>query len=148
MEEEVLEKALAELKEYAERHGMLMTTEGASIKVAKDITEEVEECMFNTVWEEMREAEEICEKNCLISHREPTKWQRECVEVCLKCWEMTKRGECAKTTGDGQIEHLYAMESILKSRGLWYHSYWHIDIDEKVYFMIEFKPPPELRGKI
>jgi transposase-like protein len=106
------------------------------------VTKEVEECMFEAVWEELRDAEETCEKSCLITHGEPSEWQQKCVDVCLKCWEMTKRGECGKKAGSRQAEHLHAVETILKLYGLWYHSYWHIDIDEKVLFVAEFKPPP------
>jgi 16S rRNA C1402 (ribose-2'-O) methylase RsmI len=144
MEREIFEKTLAELKEYAEKRGMLLSAEGASIKVVKDVTKEVEECMFDVVWEEMREAEKTCEKSCLILHAEHTKWQRECFDVCLKCWEMTKRGECASRAVNSQIEHIFVMESILKLRGLLYHGYWRVDIDDKVIFTAEFKPPSEV----
>jgi hypothetical protein len=144
IEEKIFEKALSELREYAEKYGASISAEESVIKVAKDITEEVEECLFEATWEELRNAEEICEKSCLMTHKEPTKWQRECIEVCLKCWEMTKRGECAKMAAERQIEHLYAVETFLKTYGLWFHSYWRIDIDEKVFFIMEFKPPPDL----
>ena len=144
VEEEIFEKVLSELREYVDKYGASMSAEGSAIKVVKDITEEVEECLFEATWEELRNVEETCEKSCLITHREPTKWQRECIEVCLKCWEMTRRAECAKMAAKRQIEHLYAIETFLKSYGLWYHSYWRIDIGEKVLFVMEFKPPPSL----
>jgi hypothetical protein len=147
VEEKIFEKALTELREYAEKHGMILITGESSIKLVKDITKEVEDCMFDVIWQELRDAEKVCEKSCLITHNEPTRWQRECVEVCLKCWEMTKRSECAEKVGADWVEHLYAMETILKSFGLWYHSYWRVAIDEKVFFVVEFKPPPELQEK-
>jgi transposase-like protein len=98
--------------------------------------------MFDMVWNELRDAEEVCEKTCLISHTEPSAWQRECIEVCLKCWKMTKRGECAKRIHGRYVEHVHVMETILKLYGFWYHSYSYIEIDKKVLFVMEFKPPP------
>jgi 16S rRNA C1402 (ribose-2'-O) methylase RsmI len=144
MEQEIFEKTLVELREYAKEHGMVLTAGNFSVTIVKDITKEVEECVFDAVWQELKEAEEVCEKNCLISHKEPTKWQRECIETCIRCWEMTKRGECAKIIGAKQVEHIHAMETIMKLRNLWYRNHWYVDIDEKVLFVAVFKPPSEL----
>jgi len=144
VDQKVFEEALAELREYAKRSGMLLTAAESSIKAVKDVTEEAEECMLSAVWEELKDAEETCRKSCLITGGETSKWQRECIKTCLKCWEMTKRAECAREAGARQIEHLYVMENILELRGLRYYSYWHVDIDEKVFFVAEFKPPPEI----
>ncbi len=142
MEDKVLEKALNEIKEYAERQGMVLMLEANQIKIIKDVTKEVEECVFDAVWSELRDAENVCEKSCLTSHVEPSAWQRKCIEVCIQCWEMTKRAECARDVYMNYAEHLYAVEAILKKYGLWYHTYSRLEIDEKVMVVIESKPPP------
>ena len=144
IEEEIFEKVLSELREYTKKYGASMSAEGSVIKVVKDITEEVEECLLEAVWEELRGAEETCRKSCGVQDKEATEWQMKCLDACTKCWKMTRRAECAKMAVKRQIEHLYAIETFLKSYGLWYHSHWRIDIGEKVFFIMEFKPPPTL----
>jgi hypothetical protein len=104
--------------------------------------------MFEAVWERRWDAEETCEKSCLAKYGELTAWQKECVRTCLRCWEMTERAQCAGAVSDQLIEHFHAIETFLKSRGLWYHGYQRVIIDEKVFFVAEFKPPPDLREKV
>ncbi len=147
MEEEVFNKALNELKEYAERRGMILVTEASSIKITKDITEEVEDCMLEAMWEEFRNAEETCRKSCGIRREEATEWQMKCLNVCLQCWKMTRWAECADRRASKLLEHLYAIETTLKTYGIWYYAYWNVDIGEKVLFTAEFKPPPTLHRK-
>jgi hypothetical protein len=147
VEEEVFEKALSEVGEYAERRGMALAVEASSIKVVKDVTEEVERCVSEAVKEELKNAEKVCRRSCAIRREDVTKWQLRCLDICLQCWKMTKRAECAERVGAHLLDHIYAIETLLKQYGLWYHSYWRIFIDKEVLFIMEFKPPPEVQRK-
>jgi hypothetical protein len=144
VEEKVFEKAFNEVWEYAKRHDMVFATDGLSIKVSKLITEEVEKCVSEAVKEEEEEVEKVCRRSCLVRHGEPTEWQLQCLDTCFEFWMMTRRAECAERVGFQQLEHLHAIETLLKQYGLWYHSYWRIFIDKVVLFIMEFKPPPEV----
>ena len=141
-EEQVFEKALSELQKYAKSRGMVLVVDKSSIKVTKEITKEVENCLSEAIKNESEHAEKVCRRSCGVRHGEATEWQMRCLDICIKCWEMTERATCAERIGAKLLEHLYAIETLLKSYGLWYHSYWRVNIDEKVSLVMEFRPPP------
>ena len=142
IEEEIFEKVLNKLRDYIKKHNMSLTVEKLLIRVMRDITEEVENCLSEAIKNESEHAEKVCRRSCGIRHGEATEWQMRCLDACIKCWEMTERATCAERIGAKLLEHLYAIETLLKSYGLWYHSYWRVNIDEKVSLVMEFRPPP------
>jgi hypothetical protein len=144
IEEEIFEKAVNKLWEYAKSHDMIFTVDGFSIKITKEITKEVENCLSKTIKNESENAEKVCRRSCLVKHEEPTEWQEECLDVCFEFWKMTERATCAERISTQLLEHLYAVETLLKTYGLWFHSYWRTFIDKVVLFIMEFKPPPSL----
>ena len=141
-EEQIFEKAVNELWKYAKSHDMTLTVDGFSIKITKEITKEVESCLSETIKNESEDVEKVCRRSCLVKHGEPTEWQEGCLDVCFEFWKMTERASCAERISARLLEHLYAVETLLKTYGLWYHSYWYIFIDKAVLFIMEFKPPP------
>jgi len=141
IEEEVLKKALTEVREYAEMRGMVLVADTFSIKAVKDLTEEVERCLSEAVAAEAENAEKTCKRSCGLKHEDATEWQLECLDVCVRCWMMTRRAECAESASLKWIDHLYSIETILKLYGLWYHSYSRVIIDEKVLLILYFKYP-------
>ena len=145
IEEGIFEKVLNELWEYVKSHDMILAVDRFSVKITKEITKEVENCLSEAVKNESEDAEKVCRRSCGIRYGEATEWQMKCLDVCLEFWKMTERVTCAERISVQLLEHLYAIETFLKSYGLWYYSYWYTFIDKVVLFIMEFKPPPTVQ---